>query len=337
MKFILDFEARSDLCVADAKELRVMCAEAEIEVHLKNGPKTAAGDSSPLSVQIISEAQDIRTAKDGARDLIGRVLNALAFATNMRFEFVRILKIVDWTPGPGMREAWIFTGADPREEPHAQLEQDFLNSAGVFLNARPSAAVERALRWFRLGLGANGLEDQFQYFWFAMEIIAEATKNPAPVHDRCPKGHKLYCEECRVHPTHAPFAKQAIAEIIRSLMTEGDPEEVIRTFEFARNRLLHGARLQEIKDRLPCTEEQLIDKLGQLTWHAIFRAFPESVRDVQLSLGHPDSYVYKKLTAIAQVKTVCGEGPDGLEIEKFPNIQFTVQRAPERPANVKPA
>ncbi|MGO7785661.1 methylamine utilization protein MauJ, partial [Rhizobium ruizarguesonis] len=57
--------------------------------------------------------------------------------------------------------------------------------------------MRRALRWYRLGIHAYSPDDQFTYFWFALEIVAEFQKPTSKVHDKFPHCQSaLYCEKC---------------------------------------------------------------------------------------------------------------------------------------------
>ena len=62
------------------------------------------------------------------------------------------------------------------EDPEPLLNNDFMSTIDRLLACDVPAAIQRAIRWYRSGINATVPDDQFTYFWFALEIIAEFKK-----------------------------------------------------------------------------------------------------------------------------------------------------------------
>jgi hypothetical protein len=155
------------------------------------------------------------------------------------------------------------------------------------------------------------MDDQFTYFWFALEIVAEFQKPADKVNDKCPRCQSaLYCEKCETHPQHRPYAKQAI----RALLMEADndcDDATVALLDKTRNSLMHGATLKEIEGSLPDPHESVVDTLGRLLWKALVKQFPREMFDGSLVMGMPSTYVHYKTTAVAHIQTVVPVDADG--------------------------
>ena len=186
-------------------------------------------------------------------------------------------------------------------------------------------AVRRALRWYRLGIDADGPDDQFTYFWFAIEILAEFQKPTKRVHDKCSKCQSaLYCEKCDDHPTHKPYAKQAI----RQLMMESDKtcdEAIVTMLDETRNNLLHGSTLKEIESKLPEPHESVVNVLGKILWWALVHQFPREMFDGTLILDSPSTYLHYKLNTIGHMRTFVPQDSDGNFDLSFTGIKMEVK------------
>jgi len=101
-----------------------------------------------------------------------------AFAAGAGVRWHRTKQIVDCTPTSGMRDCLIWADSVGHEDPTPFLDKDIMASIERLLQFDPPPAVRRALRWYRIGIHDSVPEDQFQYFWFALEILAEYQKDP---------------------------------------------------------------------------------------------------------------------------------------------------------------
>ena len=148
----------------------------------------------------------IAEAKDRGLDVAKEFLRAWTFATSMSFRISALKRIVDWSPGLRERKCIQFSYHTGFDRPYAALDAATLNSAVRLLNSDLSPTLRRAVRWHANGVTSEYADDQFYYFWLAIELLAIETKAPEPVHDACPKCRgPLFCNSCGIAPTHKPY------------------------------------------------------------------------------------------------------------------------------------
>ena len=167
------------------------------------------------------------------------------------------------------------------------------------------------MRWYRLGVTHRVPDDQFQCFWFALELVASATRSTEKVPDRCPHCRSpLLCETCQTHPKHRPYQKQAIRALISAVDKTCD-ESTLALLEKTRNSLMHGATLREIEEQLPAPHESIVDTLGKIAFRALIHQFPRDVFRKEVAFGSPSTYVHRTLSGIAELRMTVPVGPDG--------------------------
>jgi hypothetical protein len=164
-------------------------------------------------------------------------------------------------------------------------------------------------------------------------MMAVELKKPEPVNDRCAKCQQpLFCERCNTHPTHKPYPKQAISQLVREIAPTA--KWLFESLDKARNTLLHGGRLNSIESELPCTTEYLIDTLAKLTREILWRDMKKrlaSGHPPRLHMTAPSTYLHYDLHAAVAIKSDLGakrgEKPD---IRKAPEISVTFTAVPEK-------
>lgn len=326
MRCLADLELVADLCFIDSYEaFNISHQSGRFEFYVKNLTSTELDGQMLLSAQIIFDAENIEAAEDLSKSLLAEVLNALAFVTNAGFTLHRLVKIVDWTSGIDERQVLFFT-SPKRVDPSAPLlERVLLESAELMLSLELDSPVKSAMRWFRLGVGADVLEEQFQYFWFALEIIAEIKKPTEKVYDACPKCQSpLFCEACKTHPDHRPFPKQAIEHLV-SKITGDQSGEVFHTLNTVRNTLMHGRQLQDAEPDLPYESYKVVDKLGKIVWNSLASILPAKYAEKRPVHLLPNTYIRHELTAAVHATIKFPKGPNGQCIEFIRNLKPTVE------------
>jgi hypothetical protein len=187
------------------------------------------------------------------------------------------------------------------------LDDKWMDTAQRLMAMGSSEAQQAAMRWYRLAIQAKITDEQFSYFWFALEIAAETLKGTEKVASKCPKcGTSLFCETCATHPTHRRYPGEAVHKVIERVHPEG-AEEVFKTLQTIRHKLMHGGRIASVIDKLPCTEQQAIDRLASVTWSAITDMFtkPDPCEDKgePLQFGYLDSVVRRTIVGSAHITT----------------------------------
>ncbi len=312
MDYVANFEVRSECSViADELVLRLKHPKGTYRARIKNIPRDDYTTPFLISVHLYFEAATLQDANEIAGDHLASCMNLLAFATGSGFRHHRTRQIVDASPGSGMRDMLFWGDAAEYEDPQPILDQDTVKTVQRLMEFDAPPPIVRALRWYRLGVNATVPDDQFVNFWFALELIAQYKKSPDKVPDRCPQCRApLFCESCKSHPVHKPYAKQAIRDLLNAADKDLD-DATFALLDKTRNSLMHGSTLREIEASLPKPHEEVVDVLGRLLWKALIREFPPSMFDGSLSMGVPSTYVQRKLDGIAHIHTVVPTDPEG--------------------------
>lgn len=312
MRCAANFEIAANVSVvADGQILTITDPQGAFTVRIKNIPRLEYTTPFLLSVHLYFEAESLADAADVADEHLTTCLNMLAFTTGSGFRRHRIRQIIDAEPSKGsMRDVRMWGDRIEYDDPQPFLNERHFKTIERLLEFDIPPAIRRALRWYRLGIDAEATDDQFAYFWFALEIVAEYQKPSAKVHDKCPKCQTpLYCEVCAVHPEHKPYPKQAIRELLLKL--DGCDDATVVLLDKTRNSLMHGATLKEIEHSLPNPHEKVVDTLGKLLWMALIRQFPPEMFDGSLIMGMPSTYVHYSATGVAHIQTIVPVDSDG--------------------------
>lgn len=313
MRCVANFEVAADLSVVDdGQVLNISDPRHAFKARIKNIPRSEFTTPFVLSVHIYFDAEELDEAADTAEEHLATCLNMLAFTTGSGFRRHRTRQIVDAEPSKGgMRDVRMWGDRIEYDDPQPFLNAKHAKTIERLLEFDIPPAIRRALRWYRLGIDASSPDDQFSYFWFALEIVAEFQKPSAKVNDKCPRCQSaLYCEKCETHPQHRPYPKQTI----RALLMEADKEcdeATVALLDKTRNSLMHGTTLKEIEHSLPDPHESVVDTLGRLLWMALVRQFPRELFECSLEMGTPSTYVHYKATAVAHIRTVVPVDADG--------------------------
>lgn len=312
MKVVANYEVKTECSVVtDELVLRIQHPKGLYRARIQNIPRSVYTTPFLLSLHLYFDAPTVDEAQEVADSLLVDCLNMLAFTTGSRFQRHRIRQIVDATPGQAMRRVLMWSDSIEYEDPQPFLDDKATQAIERLSEFDAPPAIRRAMRWYRLGINATVPDDQFMFFWFAVEIVAEFQKSPERVPDRCPKCRSpLYCESCKTHPDHKPFAKQAIRTLLKAVDKDCDDATVDR-LEMTRNSLMHGKTLKDIEDSLPEPHEQIVDVLGRLLWRVLVHQFPKEMFDGKLSMGYPSTYIHRTANAVAHLETVVPVGADG--------------------------
>ncbi len=274
----------------------------------------AKRDEATLNTVVVAHlyycAPSLETAEAKASEFIVEAANCIAFVINSKVHVSRPRKIVDWTDGLRRRQALYFTtevaGHFQQQPP---LDGELLKSAQELLHIDQSGPLSAALRWYRLGIGARNVDEQFSFFWFALEIVAECTKGNEKVPDQCVfcKG-PLFCTHCQKTPVHRKFLKDEIRERIKNVNPRGS-DEISETLFKIRNTLQHGRSLEDIESELPCTVIQAVNKLANITWNAILGLMKSQGKSTaKLAVQVPTTFVDVDISAALHLEI---DTPDG--------------------------
>lgn len=334
MKCVANFEIKTECSVIkDDLVLRIAHPKDAYRARIQNITRDDYTTPFLLSLHLYFDAPDLDEAKEIAEDNLADCLNMLAFTTGCRFRRHRIRQIVDASPEEnGMRSVLMWSDSIDHEDPQPFLDNETTDAIQKLLDFEVPPAIQRAMRWYRLGINATIPDDQFSYFWFAIEIIAVHQKSSEKVPDRCPRCRSpLYCETCEESPTHKPYPKQAIRTLFKSADKECD-DKTIDLLEKTRNSLMHGSTLDEIEQALPEPHKHIVDILGNLLWRAIVLQFPHEFFDGNLKIGYPSTYIHHTMHGIAHIQTVVPKDVEGDFDLSFKGMKMEIVTDPPQSA-----
>lgn len=321
-----DFRVKSDMVLAkDQKKIVFKASDGSHEIHLrtKRGEGKHAADALYLVAHVILDDDDPQHAADEARTLLDRFLDVLAIVTSAYYRIEDRILVADWSPGLTERRFLLFKKfPDPNVPIYGLCQQDLDSVAKLMRNPIPRT-VQLAIRWWADGVSHRPAREQFQYFWYALEILAEHAKPAMKVASKCSVcAGDLYCPACGKTPLHRPFPKQAIQMLIQKHVT-GQPEELFKVADEVRNWLLHGEDPKEIERDLKMKWEKLSDALGRATWGAILStllniAAANVTEPEKLALAKASTYVHYEffVTSVMSMGAAHAD-PANPQVEEF--------------------
>lgn len=322
-RWLSDYEVEAHLCIPDGSQLLYSHPQGLFKLHLRNLRTETGTDTPLLSAQLILEAEDEDAAASRSRDLLRFFLDTLAFVTSNRFAIHQIVRVVDWTQGVSRRQCVQFKGFPGADLPIPALDATLLKTVRALDNAEISPRLRRALRWFAQGVGSTYFDDQFQYFWFVLELVAELTKDPSRVPDLCPKCRTaVFCSACSTTPTHRPFPKQAIQQLVERTLLD-KPDEAFTKFLDVRNQLLHGEEVRDVEKSLSISMAEVVDQIGRVAWMALLYAFQATI-DGTKDFLRVDSYTHKVLTTKVHMIVGAGADPNNPRVDDLPSLQISL-------------
>jgi len=258
--------------------------------------------------------------------LANELLDHLAFVCCLKLRLRDLLHVFDWEPvRDGLRQClygtrqYLHDGA-----PFEALQQRLLDTVGTLQTQPLNSRLRRALKWFSNGVAARYQDDQFAYFWFVIELVAQIIKEPTRVPDKCPNCRgPLYCEQCKTTPLHRPYPKQAIQELFLKYGPT-DADKFYRDAADARNMLMHGTDVPTIEVDLNVEFSQLTDQMGRLAWTAIANQFIPAMVGKNPSFLRPSTFSSLHLTAYANMEVGYDPDFDNPDPANFPKIEFSV-------------
>lgn len=225
-----------------------------------------------------------------------------------------------------MRECLYFSPSTAHDDaPYETLDQRLLDTVAL-LQAHPlSPRLRRAMKWFGNGVASKSPDDQFVYFWFVVELIAQLVKDPSPVSDKCPVCREpLYCSTCEKTPLHRPYPKQAIEQ----LFSESGAAELYSRASTARNMLMHGDEMTAIEEALQIEFPGLVNDMGKLAWISILNQFlPVLIGKIPVFL-ECSQYVYMNLSGTAHMQVGFLPNFENPDPAHFPKVKLSLKSTP---------
>ena len=260
MKFLYETEVASHVVFKESiKESLLQITEESVELRLVN-IDTAVGTEVPLlGAMLIFEADTFEDALRDGKKLLEDLLDAISCVTSMKLQFLRSVRLIDWSEGKINREYEVFHVSREMPIPEGFLDEELLASAGKIWRATKDHPLQLAIHWFSQGVAAVSTREQFQLFWFAIELAAQVSKNIEKINDLCAIcRNPLYCEECKTHSKHRPYPKQAIKQLIETIV-DNNGDAIFKSLNSVRNSLMHGENICQIEKSANLKLETAVD------------------------------------------------------------------------------
>lgn len=338
-RFLCDFEIESHGCLAESeKVIKSTLPTSDVEIHFKNHSVDPGVDRPLLSVQVILSSESLEAARAESKSFLKGYLDYLCFVANLPLRIHKQIRVVDWTPGLKERECHQFERFPGSQLPYPVLQDDIFESVKSLLQVNVSPVLLRAMKWFSAGVNGEYSDVQFQFFWLAIELVAQLNKNIEPVNDKCPKCQKpLYCHDCDDYPKHRPYQKQAIKQLFDRTFTKGS-EELFDISNIIRNAIAHGDDLTAIEIERNFLVSDIVNHLGQFAWTALLNEFlktPEAREVVgKLNFLQPNMYSNKTLSITAHL-LVYSSDPDHPKLSEVAKPEVSLV-FPEKTNGKKP-
>lgn len=304
-------------------------------IEFSNGDIGAADWPQTLRFRVMIDAPSIDEAEEPARTLLRHFLDALAYSTQLRLSIHRTARIIDWTPGLEMRDALIFSRM---QHPGMRfcLIPPVVTSALAIHIAEKDPAVALALQYFRRGINDQTPQVQFQFFWMAVEVLAEHLKPADRVASTCQVCQgDLYCPKCDKVTTHRRFSGQAI----RWLLSEARIEEAHDTFErlsLARHTFLHGGTEDQVVAAIGMHTGAAVNLAADSAWKCLELALCKTAKGVQ-DMVAPDDVSRVSANMIARLKIGARAGADPMnpKFDDFPVPEIKMEYLPVPDVDLK--
>jgi hypothetical protein len=338
----VDFRVKSDVVLAKhEKKLLFTPPDNSYEIYLftNRGQGKHEADELYLSAHVVLEDEDRQNAADKAEVHLRQFLNVLTIVTNAYYRIEARILVADWTPGLEKRRLLYFKGFPNPHVPIYALSQKEIETVKKLMRKPIPRSVQLAMGWWARGVSAEYPNGQFQFFWYALEILAEHAKPSVKVPSKCPTCNgDLYCPICKQTPLHRPYPKQAVKMLVDKHV-RGEPDRFFQLIDEARNRLLHGDDPTEIERELDIKWEKISDSLGKATWAALVDTLIKNITATgateagKLVLMEANTYVHYHVTIGADMEMGAAHAdPANPQIEEFqPDFQLNmiVQEGPK--------
>jgi len=323
-KFRADFVVKCGLILPDdVPFVMVAGANPPIEITFRNAARDAEGHVPELIAEVVGECDSINDVSTQFRELLADQLDVVSFATHSKFLIDQCLRVMDWEPFQRSRRIRPTQKFDPLYPPAPDLRSEIVASVEAIIRSTPERHVLRAMHYFRQGVIATELSDQFLRFWAALEVIAEASKDIERVPVQCPRCRSgLFCIECQEAPTRRPMATQAIRQLIAKINMQG--EQLSKLLVDTRNHLTHGGFLESLQSKIGMSLAQAVNNAAAAAWHAIMHSMPPL--EGQPVFGHRGGdFTNRELVVGADmIFEHQGDGPHPAE-EQIPKPQISVK------------
>jgi hypothetical protein len=327
-RIMANWDAEADITLPhDTPFMRYEHPQGKYLIFLRKAPPEQ-NNPLKLSLQLLCDAPSLAEAHDISESHAKEFLDYLSYTSNLRTRLGKPQHIFDWEPSTkehGIRDALYYHTSPTDEPPFAEIHPNLLETIALLQRNDLDVRLRRCLKWFSNGIAAQYQDDQFTFFWFVVELVAQIAKDVTPVPDRCPKCREpMFCPSCNATHLHRPYPKHAVEALFQK-MVKGDWQTFHGRAYRARNMLLHGDELVNIEKELGIEFPRLIDDVGKLAWTAILNRFAPSLVGTRPAFYQASTYGRSNVIFAASIQvgyTPDFENPDPT---KLPDVKISME------------
>ena len=329
-RFIAEFALDSDIKLPDDLDRLQWDDETDdFQLSIRNEKPGFAYIDRALIAELVFQASDLDDARERCQDILAQALNSLVWISLAMIRQGQLMRVVDWEPGKTMRDALILAQSPKVATAIPAFSQELVDASTQIYQSQKSEKSQTALRWFRLGIAGDNVEEQFTYFWFALETAAEALKSAGKVPHLCPVCEgRLYCDQCQCFPEHRRFSADAIRDLITSSFsnsTEG--AEAFKALVKVRHALMHGRRMSSATQKLAFDQSAITNLLAKIARNAILRMGDFSTykdKELGLMMIEADDVVRGTQIVAGRVGTIFGPDSSNPTLPKESGIKVSI-------------
>lgn len=331
-RWLMRFEVDPEMIIADGHSpLEIKHPDGIYEAYLENG-SNPEGAKHTIIANLVFESIDMDAAEIDGWQHMNDLLDVLALITGGSMKIKRRVCLYEWSAGLKERHGRVYHKLPEPDLQDPLLDKTILPSIVQYLGREKYEVVRRGLHWFASGVAASSADDQFQYFWHAVETLAQYHKPSTSVADVCAVCKtELVCPKCKGPSKHKPYDSQAIKALFLKFMAEAP--DAYDKVSHVRNKLLHGESLKDYKNESGQDIADLMDVCAEVAWRALMVTLaPEGQNGVQVM--KPTTYRHHELStkAFMSFPTPEGREPTFADIPT-PTLQIRIGR---RGADGKP-
>lgn len=306
-RYLVSFTTNTPICIhrlpalEDTKEPKIFCTELHFtneEIVMQIYDNVVQYESftgrSGLRIDVALDSLDIISSVDKAGGYADAMLSFLVLCTSSYAHVVRFDFAYEITPGIDKHEYmrdFYLEDIQPLIQRKAESNiygeifkaaadhEDRMQGITTKGEWRKYAGLQRAVSWFRKGIGADDIVDEYVCYWIALEGLDDllpqnVTELPRPKCAACKRPIEI-CPYCKDDPK--VFATISPLYGIEQLAQDtGLSEEEYHTLRSLRNKVFHsGAALrvtrkqedtplvEAIRTKVPIARNLLIDGLGK--------------------------------------------------------------------------
>ncbi len=327
-KWIMKFEVETAATfIIEKNEIAIKNIRDNYEVYVQNNRDRKEVGKTFLLVYLIFESENIDSAEKAGMRNLEEFIDILSFSGCVLFEIKRRIALYDWTPKLTARKGRVYKSIPDPNSPQLIINEEFVGTVETLLKWERSDPLERALRYFRLGVSSIDPYEQFQLFWFVIESLIQVDTDKLKVADKCPRcSEPLFCKKCNEVSYHRPYPIQAIEKIFNKYLPDNNDQAFIISSK-TRNVLLHGESIKKIENEFGITLPDIVTIVGKVAHIALLNCSLEKQSDKnqlqELNLYQPNNFSFYIVDAIANVTAESSERTN-LTLEDFPDIKIDI-------------